>query len=140
MKKMIFFSIVLLIALSSQSFDQATPQAGIKKGQVVYETYCISCHMEDGNGVPSAFPSLVKTGNLADKNRLVKIVLQGVRGPIVVKGEKYDAEMASITLTDQEVAEVINYIRNSWGNKASLMNASEVAIAKKAVVKGYQAY
>jgi mono/diheme cytochrome c family protein len=140
MKKMIFFSIVLLIALSSQSFDQATPQADIKKGQVVYETYCISCHMEDGNGVPSAFPSLVKTGNLADKNRLVKIVLQGVRGPIVVKGEKYDAEMASITLTDQEVAEVINYIRNSWGNKASLMNASEVAIAKKAVVKGYQAY
>ena len=96
--------------------------------------------MEDGNGVPSAFPSLVKTGNLTDKNRLVKIVLQGVRGPIVVKGEKYDAEMASITITDQEVADVINYIRNTWGNKAPLMNVSEVALAKKAVVKGYQAY
>jgi len=140
MKKIFFFTIVLIIAISSQSFDQTVPQASLKNGQAVYETYCISCHMEDGNGVPSAFPSLVKTGNLSDKNRLVKIVLQGMRGPIIVKGEKYDAEMASISLTDQELVEVINYIRNTWGNKAPLMNASEVAIAKKAVVKGYQPY
>ena len=140
MKKIFFLTIVLIIAISSQSFDQTLPQASLKNGQAVYETYCISCHMEDGNGVPSAFPSLVKTGNLSDKNRLVKIVLQGMRGPIIVKGEKYDAEMASISLTDQELVEVINYIRNTWGNKAPLMNASEVAIAKKAVVKGYQPY
>ena len=128
MKKFILFTLVVIIAIGSQSFSPTAPQASLKKGQAVYETYCISCHMEDGNGVPSAFPSLVK------------IVLQGVRGPIVVKGEKYDAEMASITITDQEVADVINYIRNTWGNKAPLMNVSEVALAKKAVVKGYQAY
>jgi mono/diheme cytochrome c family protein len=140
MKKFILFTLLVIIAIGSQSFSSTAPQASLKKGQAVYETYCISCHMEDGNGVPSAFPSLVKTGNLTDKNRLVKIVLQGVRGPIVVKGEKYDAEMASITITDQEVADVINYIRNTWGNKAPLMNVSEVALAKKAVVKGYQAY
>ena len=140
MKKIIFFTIVLIVALVSQSFNQTSPQTSIKKGQAVYETYCISCHMEDGNGVPSAFPSLVKTGNLTDKNRLVKIVLQGMRGPIMVKGEKYDAEMASIAISDQEVAEVINYIRNTWGNKAPLMNVTKVALAKKAVVKGYQPY
>jgi hypothetical protein len=63
-----------------------------------------------------------------------------MRGPIMVKGEKYDAEMANIAISDQELADVINYIRNTWGNKAPLMNASEVAIAKKAVVKGYQPY
>jgi nitrite reductase (NO-forming) len=140
MKKIIFFTIVLIVAIGSQSFNQTSPQTSIKNGQAVYETYCISCHMEDGNGVPSAFPSLVKTGNLSDKNRLVKIVLQGMRGPIMVKGEKYDAEMANIAISDQELADVINYIRNTWGNKAPLMNASEVAIAKKAVVKGYQPY
>ncbi len=140
MKKIIFFTIVLIVAIGSQSFNQTAPQTSIKNGQAVYETYCISCHMEDGNGVPSAFPSLVKTGNLTDKNRLVKIVLQGMRGPIMVKGEKYDAEMANIAISDQEVADVINYIRNTWGNKAPLMNVNEVTLAKKAVVKGYQPY
>ena len=140
MKKIIFFTIVLIVAIGSQSFNQTAPQTSIKNGQAVYETYCISCHMEDGNVVPSAFPSLVKTGNLTDKNRLVKIVLQGMRGPIMVKGEKYDAEMANIAISDQEVADVINYIRNTWGNKAPLMNVNEVTLAKKAVVKGYQPY
>ena len=62
-----------------------------------------------------------------------------MRGPIMVKGD-YDAEMASIAISDQEVAEVINYIRNTWGNKAPLMNVTKVALAKKAVVKGYQPY
>jgi nitrite reductase (NO-forming) len=96
--------------------------------------------MDNGAGVPGAFPSLAKTGNLADKNRLVKIILQGVRGPINVKGTKYDGEMASISLSDKETADVINYIRNSWGNKAPMITVAEVAAAKKAVVKGYQAY
>jgi hypothetical protein len=48
--------------------------------------------------------------------------------------------MAGISLSDQEVVDVINYIRNSWGNKAPLMKLTEVTLAKKAVVKGYQAY
>jgi nitrite reductase (NO-forming) len=96
--------------------------------------------MENGEGIEGAFPSLVKTENLKDKNRLVKIILSGMRGPIVVKGVKYNAEMAGISLSDQEVVDVINYIRNSWGNKAPLMKLTEVTLAKKAVVKGYQAY
>lgn len=96
--------------------------------------------MEDGNGIEGAFPTLVNTGNLNDKNKLVKIVLQGMRGPIAVKGVKYNLEMAGTILTDQEVVDVINYMRNSWGNKAPLMKLSEVALAKKAVVKGYQAF
>ena len=96
--------------------------------------------MEDGNGIEGAFPSLVKTGNLNDKNKLVKIILQGIRGPIAVKGTKYDAEMAGMSMSDQEVSDVINYIRNSWGNKAPLMKSNEVEPAKKAVVKGYQPY
>lgn len=103
-------------------------------------TYCTSCHMEDGNGLQGAFPSLVKTGNLNDKNKLVKIVLQGMRGPIMVKGVKYDTEMAAINMSDQEVADVINYIRNSWGNKAPQIKVTNVTSAKKAVVKGYQPY
>jgi len=86
------------------------------------------------------FPSLVKTGNLVDKNRLVKVITKGMRGPIVAKGVKYNGEMASVDLSDQEVADVVNYIRNSWGNKAPMIKATDVVLAKKAVVKGYQPY
>jgi len=141
MKKIIFATAIIMIAIVSQSFYQNTiPAASLQNGQNVYATYCMSCHMENGEGLENAFPSLVKTGNLNDKNRLVKIILQGMRGPITVKGMKYESEMAGVDLTDKEVADVINYIRNSWGNKAPTMQASEVVVAKKSVVKGYQPY
>lgn len=112
----------------------------IKNGQTIYVTFCMSCHMEDGKGLPAVYPSLVQTGNLKDKNKLVQIILKGMRGPITVKGEKYDTEMAGVELTDKEVADVINYIRNSWGNKAPLVKTAEIAPAKKIVVKGYQPF
>lgn len=132
---------VILLAITSQSFYKTNTQSSnLNKGKEVYTIYCQSCHMEDGNGVEGAFPSLVKTGNLEDKNRLVKIILQGMRGPLVVKGKKYNAEMANLSLTDQETADVINYIRNSWGNKAPMVKVGDIIVAKKAVVKGYQAY
>ena len=96
--------------------------------------------MEDGNGLEGVYPSLVKTSGLADKNRLVKMITQGIRGPIEVNGVHYDAEMAGMELSDQDVADVINYIRNAWGNKNALIKSSEVGPSKKAVVKGYQPY
>jgi len=139
MKKTIFFISLVLFALASESFKQTNP-ASLASGKNVYDSYCISCHMENGAGVTGAFPSLVKTGNLTDKNRLVKIILQGMRGTINVNGVKYNGEMAGISLTDKETADVINYIRNSWGNKAPMVTVAEVAAAKKAVVKGYQPY
>lgn len=141
MKRLIGSITIILLAITSQSFYKANTQvASLNNGKELYTTYCQSCHMEDGNGVEGAFPSLVKTGNLNDKNRIAKIVLQGMRGPIVVKGVKYNAEMASVSLTDQETADVINYIRNSWGNKAPMIKSTDVALAKSATVKGYQAY
>ena len=132
MKKAIFFIPLGMMTLVIQSFKQSNSSI-LSNGKNVYETYCMSCHMDNGAGVPGAFPSLVKTGNLADKNRLVKVILQGVRGPIDVKGTKYDGEMTSISLTDKETADVINYIRNTWGNKAPMITLAEVATAKKVV-------
>lgn len=138
MKKIIISAFVLVIAVFTTSFKQTT--SSIQNGKQVYEANCMSCHQEQGEGIAGAFPALAKTGNLSDKNRLVKIILQGMRGPINVKGVKYDAEMASVSLTDKETADVINYIRNSWGNKATMISIADVATAKKAVVKGYNPY
>lgn len=140
MKKGIFFLLTVILAISLQSFNQQPSAANLQNGKTVYETYCMSCHQENGNGIEGAFPSLVKSGNLVDKNRLVQIITKGMRGPIEVKGVKYNGEMAGVDLTDKEVADVVNYIRNSWGNKAPLIKASDVVLAKKAVVKGYQPY
>lgn len=139
MKKKLSLLAILFIVAISISYSQNTSQS-LQNGQSIYSTYCMSCHMEDGNGLDGVYPSLIKTSGLADKNRLVKIITQGVRGPIDVKGVRYDAEMAGVELADQEVADLINYIRNSWGNKSPLIKASEVGPAKKAVVKGYQPY
>ncbi len=140
MKKTIFFVVIILIALGSQSFKKDTASSNLQNGKNVYETYCMSCHMENGEGIPGAFPAIAKAGNLNDKNRLVKVILQGVRGPLTVKGVKYDGEMAGIGISDKETADVINYIRNSWGNKAPMITVADVASAKKAVVKGYKPY
>ena len=130
MKKIIFFISLFTMALVGQSFKQVN-SSSVSNGKNVYETYCMSCHQENGEGVPGAFPPLAKTGHLSDKNKLVKIILKGMRGPINVKGVKYDAEMASVSLTDKETADVINYIRNSWGNKAPILTVAEVTAAKK---------
>ena len=138
MKKILISSTVLVIAVFTLSFNQTA--SSVQNGKQVYEANCISCHQEQGEGIAGAFPALSKTGNLTDKNKLVKIILQGMRGPITAKGVKYDGEMASISLTDKETADVINYIRNSWGNKAAMITVADVAAAKKAVVKGYQPY
>ena len=141
MKKITTLLCASLLATICLSFVQTSaPNASIQNGKKVYETYCISCHMENGKGVEGAFPALVKTGNLSDKNRLVKIILQGMRGPLKINGISFDGEMAGIEMTDKEVADVINYIRNTWGNKAPLVQVSEIPAAKIAVVKGYQPY
>ena len=135
MKKGLFVFLVLIS--TQQLFSQSS---SIKNGQIVYTTFCQSCHQENGEGVPSAFPPLAKASNLNDKNRLVQIILKGMRGEITVKSVKYNVEMAAIDLKDQEVADVINYIRNSWGNKAPLITVGDVVAAKKAVVKGLQPF
>lgn len=140
MKKAIFFLSTVVLAISLQSFNQQQAAVNLQNGKAVYETYCMSCHQENGNGIEGAFPSLVKTGNLMDKNRLIKVITKGIRGPILSKGVQYNGEMAGMDLTDKEVADLVNYIRNSWGNKAPLIKATDVVFAKKAVVKGYQPY
>ena len=134
-------SIVMLFAFVLMSFNHVYAQNGsIKNGQQVYATFCQSCHMENGEGVPAAFPPLAKANNLNDKNKIIQIILKGMRGETTVKGVKYNVEMAAIDLKDQEVADVINYIRNTWGNKAPLITINDVALGKKAVVKGLQPF
>lgn len=109
------FSITLL------SFKTGDPLAeSIQRGKEVYTTYCVACHQPDGKGLENVFPPLAKSDYLmADKKRSIKQVLNGANDPLTVNGKKYTTPMIGLSsLTDQEVADVLNYVRNSWGNKA----------------------
>ena len=102
--------------------------ATLARGQKVYKNVCITCHMADGGGVPNMNPPLIKTEYvLGDKARLAHIVLAGLAEPIEIDGNEYKQHMpAQDYLSDQEIADVLTYVRNSFGNKASLVRAAEV--------------
>ena len=102
--------------------------ASLSRGAVVYKNVCITCHQADGGGVPNMNPPLIKTQYvLGDKARLAHIVLAGLAEPIEIDGEDYKQHMpAQAYLTDQQIADVLTYVRNSFGNKASAVQLAEV--------------
>jgi nitrite reductase (NO-forming) len=119
------FSLVLFSAfMQKPSFDL---KASVARGKEVYGSYCITCHMEQGEGIESVYPPVAKSDYLmADKKRSINVVLKGLTGEIKVNGKIYNMDMTSFDLTDQEVSDVLNYIRNSWGNKGEAVKPEEV--------------
>ncbi len=92
-------------------------EASIKRGKMVYSDMCITCHMANGEGVPRAFPPLADSDYLRNnQTESIKAVKYGMSGEIIVNGITYNGAMAPLGLSDEEVADVINYINNSWGN------------------------
>ena len=96
--------------------------------------------MSEGEGLEGVYPPLAKVDYLMNKEKLVQTILKGVRGPITILGKEYNAEMAGIELTDQETADLINYVRNSFGNKAPAVLPKEIQPALKVKVQNYQPY
>lgn len=102
-------------------------------GQEVYnrEGHCMTCHRGDGNGLPPAFPPIASSPYVTtDTERLIKIVLYGLMGPIEVKGVKFDGQVPMTPfagmLKDDEVAAVLTFVRNHFGNKAEPITAEQV--------------
>ena len=112
-----FISLSIFILRSSflQKYD--LPKS-IERGKEVYATHCMSCHMVDGKGT-DIFPPVAKTDYLKKPAKtLINIILLGQSGEIMVNKKKYDALMpAQAYLSDEQIADVLNYTRNSLGNK-----------------------
>ncbi|AKD05371.1 PQQ-dependent sugar dehydrogenase [Pontibacter korlensis] len=102
-------------------------------GATLYSQYCSSCHKDDGAGVAGTFPPLQGAEQVTgDKAVLMNIVLNGLSGPIVVKGNKYDQAMPAFSfLKDDELASILTYVRGSWGNNASAVSIDEVKSFRK---------
>ncbi|MEO6838422.1 MAG: cytochrome c [Ginsengibacter sp.] len=112
------------------------PQPGLQKsiiaGKKVFIKYCISCHQADGGGVPNMNPPLIKTSFvLGDKEKLIPIVLNGLKN-VEINDKTYNNPMPALgsVLKDQQIADVLTYVRNSFGNKASGISAADVKTSR----------
>ena len=90
----------------------------IKRGETIYADFCVTCHLENGEGVEYTFPPLAKSDYLVKYRKAsIRGVKYGQRGEITVNGKVYNNTMMPMGLEDQEIADVLNYVMNSWGNK-----------------------
>ncbi len=111
---------------SASSAAVANP-GQLTRGKLSYLQHCVICHQSGGQGSPGAFPPLAKSDYLmGDKQRVILALVQGLSGPITVNGVKFNGTMPPATLDDQKVADVLTYVRNSFGNAGEPVTAEEV--------------
>ena len=111
-----FLSVQSINAQESANKDVSFTES-IKRGAIIYEDFCVNCHLPNGKGVEKTFPPLAQSDYLMN-NRIAstKAIKFGQKGEIIVNGITYNNIMAPLGLTDDEIADVMNYITNSWGN------------------------
>jgi len=132
---------LMLNAVNAQTKKQAPGQtalaASMARGKIVYTSVCLACHMADGGGVPNMNPPLANTSYaLGNKAALIKIVLHGFNEDVAINGKTYSNTMtAHDDLNDRQIADVLTYVRRSFGNRASAFKAAEVSEVRAASKK-----
>jgi nitrite reductase (NO-forming) len=114
---------------------KATVQGNLTKAQqvaaggVLFKGTCSTCHQESGQGLPNVFPPLAKSDLLLkEPARAIQIVMNGLTGPVTVNGSTYNSVMPPMSqLNDDEVANILTYVLNTWGNSGPAITAAEVA-------------
>ena len=106
--------------------------ASLANGKLVYTQNCLTCHQADGGGVSNMNPPLIKTTYvLGDKIRLAKIVINGFSEKVEIEGDVYSNIMPSLNyLSNQQIADVLTYVRSNFGNKASAVTVADVSKAR----------
>lgn len=107
--------------------------ASVNRGKTIYLERCLACHQVDGGGVPHLNPPLDGASGVLgkDKARLIRIVLKGLDERVELDGEYYSNNMAAhADLSNQQIADVLTYVRNSWSNKAGAVIAAEVKMVR----------
>ena len=119
-------------ATTSSANGTLTLQDQIKAGEALFAGTCSVCHQANGAGIPSVFPPLAKSDYLAaDLQRTIGIPLHGLTGKVVVNGTEYNSVMPPMTqLNDDEVANILTFVLNSWGNPGGRITVEDVAKAR----------
>ncbi|WP_019038453.1 c-type cytochrome [Psychroflexus tropicus] len=130
--KFLVFPIAILLNLliwNSDSDDETSQyviisqekslEKSIEDGKAVYSGFCMRCHLGEGEGVEGIYPPLANSNWLSEKRKeSIKSVKYGLKGEIVVNDKTYNNNMAAMGLSDREVADVMNYIMNDFGNQS----------------------
>lgn len=120
-------------AAASNVFVKASDEQ-MKRGAAVYARTCIACHQPTGLGLPPVFPPLANAPIVAGNPELpVKFILQGLMGPITVNGMTYNSMMPPVAgVSDADIADVLTYVRQSFGNQANAVTADQVKAIRAA--------
>ncbi len=123
------FALCFLAAAAVAAPDADT----MKRGQAVYSRTCIACHQPTGMGIPPVFPPLAGSEWIAKSSSIaVRNITNGMQGPVTVKGMTYNSMMPPVAgLTDKDIADVVTYVNNSFGNTGPTVTEAEVTAIKK---------
>ncbi len=110
--------VVFMLIFSCILFSQEK-QKSVERGKALYEDLCLRCHLPNGKGIEGIYPPLAKADFLFKnlKESIISVKNGGIDGDIIVNGIEYNSYMQDMGLYNDEVADVMNYILNSWGNK-----------------------
>ena len=111
----------LIFFLSTSSFAQQNSENSYERGQLIYADFCVRCHLPDGTGEHGLIPPLANADFLQDIQATVHSIKYGIHGPITVNGVQYNNTMTPMGLENDEIADVTNYILNSWGNTTDVI-------------------
>jgi nitrite reductase (NO-forming) len=123
------FALCFLAAAAAAAPDAAS----LERGKAVYARTCIACHQPTGLGLPPVFPPLAGSEWVSkDASIAVRNIVNGMQGPVTVKGVTYNSMMPPVAgLSDKDIADVVNYVNNTWGNKGPTVTEEEVKAIKK---------
>jgi mono/diheme cytochrome c family protein len=137
MKIIVLIYLLSLGIFSSLLFQNKTKKESIKAGSEIYQDFCLQCHLSSGIGVSGVFPPLKASDYLLENTNLsIAGIKYGLRGKIIVNNEEYDGIMLRQGLDNEEVADVMNYILNEWGNKTSaFITPNQVSKISKSILE-----
>lgn len=129
MKVLFIIYLGIVTGLGFILFQDDELEASVARGKEVYADFCVTCHLPSGEGVENTYPPLANSDYLMNNREAsIRGVKYGRRGELVVNGVTYDNTMMPMGLEDEEIADVMNYVYNSWGNKnETMVTVEEVA-------------
>ena len=121
-----------IVELSHEELEIQRLERKFESGKKIFSVRCASCHQSNGLGIATQYPPLAGSEWVsADPDLIIKVILKGLKGEILVKGEKYGTSaavnMAAVPINDREIANVSTYVRQAWGNDYSEVKEDQVA-------------
>ncbi|MFX0558374.1 c-type cytochrome [Maribacter sp. CXY002] len=124
---------LVVLLLAAATYQEPSLKESMERGKEIYSDFCVTCHLDNGEGVPFTFPPLANSDYLLEKREAsIKALKFGLQGEITVNNMTYNSAMAPMGLDDEEIADVLNFIMNSWENKQdSMVTVDEVSAITK---------